>query len=79
EELLKIRRRLVLDIALNNYNIVQVSLLQKAFAVSKSRNNPNKGKKKEVQTPFTTPSTKEIIRRAENREVVGKEKNENEE
>ncbi|MED6222489.1 hypothetical protein PIB30_064945 [Stylosanthes scabra] len=48
EELLKIRRRLVLEISLSNYNTIRVSLLQKAFAVSKRRNNPNRGKKKEV-------------------------------
>ncbi|MED6221655.1 hypothetical protein PIB30_056846 [Stylosanthes scabra] len=67
EELLKIRRRLVLDIVLSNYNTNQVSLLQKAFTITQRRNNPNRGKKKEVKTPFIAPSTKEITRRAENR------------
>ncbi|MED6200994.1 hypothetical protein PIB30_090647 [Stylosanthes scabra] len=67
EESLKIWRRLVLDIALSNYNTNRLSLLQKAFTITQRRNNPNRGKNKEVKTPFTAPSTKEITRRAENR------------
>ncbi|MED6210486.1 hypothetical protein PIB30_064552 [Stylosanthes scabra] len=35
EELVKIRKTLVLDIALSNYNTIQGLLLQKAFTVSK--------------------------------------------
>ncbi|MED6218694.1 hypothetical protein PIB30_028780 [Stylosanthes scabra] len=58
EELVNIRRRLVLDIALSNYNTKRASLLQKAYTIPQRRNNPNMGKKKEVKTSFTAPNTK---------------------
>ncbi|MED6198285.1 hypothetical protein PIB30_064765 [Stylosanthes scabra] len=74
EELVKIRKTLVLDIVLSNYNTIRGLLLQKAFTVSKRRNNPNRDKKKEVRSPFTAPSTNEITIRAEKRNVEGKEK-----
>ncbi|MED6126278.1 hypothetical protein PIB30_076826 [Stylosanthes scabra] len=45
EELLKIRRRLVLDIALSNYNTKRDELLLKASTLTQRRNNPNRGKK----------------------------------
>ncbi|MED6139329.1 hypothetical protein PIB30_082794 [Stylosanthes scabra] len=67
EELLKIRRRLVLDIALSNYNTKRDELLLKASTLTQRRNNPNRGKKKEIKTPYTAPSTEEIVIRAENR------------
>ncbi|MED6150359.1 hypothetical protein PIB30_071535 [Stylosanthes scabra] len=67
EELLKIRRRLVLDIALSNYNTNRDVLLQKASTITQRQNNPNRGKKKEIKTPYTAPSTEEIVKRAENR------------
>ncbi|MED6203819.1 hypothetical protein PIB30_003110 [Stylosanthes scabra] len=58
EELVNIRRRLVLDIALSNYNTKQASLLQKAYTIPQRRNNSDRGKKKEVKTSFTAPNTK---------------------
>ncbi|MED6226642.1 hypothetical protein PIB30_105882, partial [Stylosanthes scabra] len=70
DKLVKIRKTLVLDIALSNYNTIRGLLLQKAFTISKRRNNPNRGKKKEVRSPFTAPSTNEITRRAEKRNNV---------
>ncbi|MED6159819.1 hypothetical protein PIB30_045631 [Stylosanthes scabra] len=39
----------------------------KAFTITQRRNSSNRGKKKEVKTPFTAPNTKEITRKAENR------------
>ncbi|MED6206241.1 hypothetical protein PIB30_024833 [Stylosanthes scabra] len=58
EELVNIRKMLVLDIALSNYNTKRASLLQKAYTISQWRNNPDRGKKKEVKTSFTAPNTK---------------------
>ncbi|MED6176387.1 hypothetical protein PIB30_087759 [Stylosanthes scabra] len=46
EELLKIRRRLVLDITPSNYNTNRDELLLKASTITQRRNNPNRGKKK---------------------------------
>ncbi|MED6222320.1 hypothetical protein PIB30_063214 [Stylosanthes scabra] len=63
----KIRRRLVLEIALSNYNTNRGTFLKEAYAIPQRRNNPDRGKKKEVKIPFTAPSTKEITRRAEKR------------
>ncbi|MED6114415.1 hypothetical protein PIB30_080043, partial [Stylosanthes scabra] len=62
-----IRKRLVLDIALRNYNTKRDELLLKASTITQRRNNPNRGKKKEIKTSYTAPSTEEIVRRAENR------------
>ncbi|MED6121451.1 hypothetical protein PIB30_030169 [Stylosanthes scabra] len=58
EELVNIRRRLILNIALSNYNTKRASLLQKVYTILQSRNNPDRGKKKEVKTSFTAPNTK---------------------
>ncbi|MED6180080.1 hypothetical protein PIB30_006892 [Stylosanthes scabra] len=67
QELAKIRRRLVLEIVLSNFNTNRGTFLKEAYAIPQRRNNPDRGKKKEVKTPFTAPSTKEITRRAEKR------------
>ncbi|MED6224929.1 hypothetical protein PIB30_088945 [Stylosanthes scabra] len=51
-----------------------IAYTNKAFTVSKRRNNPNSDKKKEVRSPFIAPRTNEITRRAEKRNVEEKGK-----
>ncbi|MED6202364.1 hypothetical protein PIB30_104602 [Stylosanthes scabra] len=74
EQLNEIRRRLVIEIATSIYNTHRIAVFQKSFDLPQRRNNPNREKKKEVKTPFTAPSTKEITKRAEGKKATEKRK-----
>ncbi|MED6136819.1 hypothetical protein PIB30_059289 [Stylosanthes scabra] len=74
EQLNEIRRRLVIEIATSIYNTHRIEVFQKFFDLPQRRNNPNREKKKEVKTPFTAPSTKEITKRAKGKKATEKRK-----
>ncbi|MED6125162.1 hypothetical protein PIB30_066058 [Stylosanthes scabra] len=74
EQLNKIRRRLVIEIATSIYNTHRIVIFQKSFDLPQRRNNPNREKKKEVKTAFIAPSTKEITKRAEGKKAAEKRK-----
>ncbi|MED6131726.1 hypothetical protein PIB30_012429 [Stylosanthes scabra] len=70
----KFRRQLVINIVLNPCNTERVNVLKKIFPHLQGRTIPKRGKKKEVESPYTAPNTREITRRAEKGKRFGRGK-----
>ncbi|MED6158583.1 hypothetical protein PIB30_034131 [Stylosanthes scabra] len=76
ETLANLRRQLVIDIVLTPFNTKRVDVLKMILPHLQGRSIPKRGKKKEVESPYTAPNTREITRRAEKRERIWKRKEE---
>ncbi|MED6210301.1 hypothetical protein PIB30_062813 [Stylosanthes scabra] len=75
ETLAKFRRQLVMDIVLTPFNTKRDDVLRMIIPHLQGRSIAKREKKKEVESPYTAPNTREIARRAEEGNGFGRGKN----